>query len=301
MAAPYTSYDNPQTTGSMREDLLDVITNITPTDTPFSSGLKTSRASATKHEWLLDVLPARGSKATAEGAATSYSDITAPTRDSNYVQQIEVTWQISDLAVATTHAGMKDLLVYEIAKQSKVFKNSLEYDAINGTSAVGSEGVASTMKGALSFISDNSTDLATAALTETVYNDLAQAVWNDGGNPKETYVHGYLKRKISAFTAGATKNIEATDKRLVNSVDVYESDFGIQKILLTRDMPNATDDAELMIIDPSVWSLAWLINPHKEDRAKDGSRTNGVIIGATTLVCKAEKANGKIINISTTS
>lgn len=302
MAAPYTSYDNPTVTGSMREDLLDIITNISPTDTPFTTGMKVTRAKATTHEWLTDALATRGSKATAEGSATSYGDITKPTRVANYVQQIEVTWQISDVAVATTHAGMKDLLTYEIARASKEFKNSLEYDAINGTGATGSEGVAATMKGALEFVSTNSEDLSTAALTEVIYNDLAQSIWEQGGNPKETYVAGYLKRKISAFSDNSnTKNIMADDKRLVNAVDVYVSDFGMHKILLARDIPHGADDAELLMSDPSVWALAYLINPHKEDRAKDGSRTNGVVIGSVTLECREEKACGKIINVSTTS
>jgi hypothetical protein len=285
----------------MREDLIDVITNIAPTDTPFVSGLKVTRAAATKHEWLKDTLEARGSKATAEGASTSYSDITAPTRDYNVIEQIEVTWQISDMAIATTHAGMKDLLAYEIAKQSKVWKNALEYDAINGTLAAGSEGVAATMKGALGFISTNSLDAETAALDEVMYNNLAEDIWEQGGNPKETFVNGYLKRKISAFTANATKTVEAADKRLVNAVDVYVSDFGMQKVMLCRDMPKSADDAELMIIDPSVWALAYLINPHTEERAKTRSATNGVIIGSCTIECREEKANGKIINLSTTS
>ena len=292
MAAPYTSYDNPQTTGSMREDLLDVITNISPKDTTFVTGLKVGRAKATTHEWLKDVLPTRGSKASVEGAATSYGDLVAPTRVANYVQQIECTWQISDIAIATTHAGMKDLLSNEVAKAAAQWKNALEYDAINGTGATGSEGVAATMKGALEFISTNSDDKSAAALDETDYNDLAQDIYDAGGDPKETYVAGHLKRKISSFTGNATKNVEASDKRLINSIDVYVSDFGMQKILLNRDIPAGSDTDTLMMIDPKLWSLAYLINPHTEERAKDGSRVNGVIIGAVTLVCKEEKGNG---------
>ena len=303
MAAPYTTYDNPQTTGSMREDLLDFITNISPIDTPFTSGMKVGRAKGTVHTWLQDALPARGTKATAEGDDTSYGDVTAPTRETNYVQQIEVPWSITDVAVATDHAGMKNLLVYEIDRSSKVWKNSLEYDAFNGAEATGSEGTKAEMNGALAYVTTNSTDLvANAALSEAIYNDLAQTIWTAGGNPKEVFVGGYLKRKISAFTAnGQTRNVAADDKRLVNAIDVYTSDFGIHKILLARDIPQGNNDADLLMSDPTMWKLAYLINPHKEDRAKTGSAIKGVIIGAVTLECLQEKACGKIINCLTTA
>jgi len=262
--------------------------------------MKTTRASSTYHEWLVDVLEARGTKTTVEGSDTAYSDITAPTRKANYVQQMEVTWQISDMAIATTHAGMKDLLVYEITRAAKVFKNSLEYDAFQSTSASGSEGVKATMTGAMAFVTTNSTDNATAALTESIYNDMCQTIWEAGGDPSETFVGGYLKRVISSFTANSTRrNIDAEDKRLVNAIDIYSSDFGVQKIYLSRDINSGADDADVLISDPAMWKMAWLINPHKEDRAKTKSATNGVICGAATLVCLQEKACGKIINCAT--
>ncbi len=297
MAAPYTTTDNPITTGSAREGLLDFITNISPKDTPFTSGIGVKHDSHDKVEWLTDSLPSRGSKATIQGADASYSDITAPTRAYNVMEQIEVTWSIADANNATDHAGMSSLMAYEIAKQSAVWKNALEYDAIQGTRTAFVEATtAAVMGGAEEFISDNSTALSDNPLDEKALNDLSNDVYDDGGNPSEVLCGGWLKRKISAFSTN-TKNVQAIDKRLINAVDLYINDFGQLKIMLSRDVTAGS----LLLIDPKLWSLAYLINPHKEDRAKTGSATKGVIIGNVTLISKQEKGNGQITGASTTA
>jgi len=296
MAAPYTTTDNPVVTGSAREGLLDFITNISPKDTPFTSGISVMQSKHDKVEWLTDVLPARGSKATIQGADASYSDITAPTRFNNVMEQIEVTWSIADANNATDHAGMQNQLAYEIARQSAVWKNALEYDAILGTKTSFVEATtAAVMGGAEEFIATNENALGDNPLDEKALNDLAQDVYDQGGNPTEILCGGWLKRKISGFQTNV-KNVQAMDKRLINAVDIYINDFGQIMVMLSRDVTSSG----LLLIDPKLWALAYLINPHKEDRAKTGSATKGVIIGNVTLISKQEKGNGKITGASTT-
>jgi len=52
---------------SRREDLLDLIVNISPVDTPMLSGFGTGSAKATLHEWQTESLAARGDNAVVEG------------------------------------------------------------------------------------------------------------------------------------------------------------------------------------------------------------------------------------------
>ena len=293
----YSTDDNVVGTNSAKENLLDFITNISPKDTPFTSGLKVQHDAYRQVNWLIDVLPARGSKVTIEGEDAVYADVTAPTRAYNYMSQIEVTWQITDVNIATTHAGMADLLSYEIAKQSAVWKNALEYDAIQGTRTDYTEtSTGSIMGGAQGWITSNSTALGDNPLDEKALNDLSNDVYDDGGNPTEVYLGGWLKRKISSFSTNV-KNVEAADKRLINTVDIYINDFGQLKIMLCRDVTAGY----LLLIEPKLWALSYMIDPHKEDRAKTGSATRGVIIGDATLISKQQLGNGMITGASTTA
>ena len=50
-----------------REDLQNVIYNISPTDTPFMSSIGTGTATFTKHEWQTDSLASAASNAQIEG------------------------------------------------------------------------------------------------------------------------------------------------------------------------------------------------------------------------------------------
>lgn len=292
----YSTDDNVVGTNSAKEGLLDFITNISPKDTPFTSGLRVQHDAYRQVNWLIDSLPSRGSKVTIEGEDASYSDVTAPTRGYNYMSQIEVTWQITDVNIATTHAGMRDLLSYEIAKQAAVWKNALEYDAIQGSRTDYTEtSTGAIMGGVEQWITSNVTPAGDNPLDEKALNDLSNDVWDDGGNPTEVYVKGWLKRKISSFSTNV-KNVQAADKRLINAIDLYINDFGQVKIMLCRDVTAGT----LLLIDPKLWALSYMINPHKEDRAKTGSATKGVIIGDVTLISKQELGNGKLTGLSTT-
>ncbi len=287
MAAPYTTTDNPITTGSAREGLLDFITNISPKDRPFTAGLQVRHDAFDKVEWLTDVLATRGSKATIQGADTSYSDITKPVRETNNMEQIEVTWSIADANNATTHAGMSSLMAHEIAQQSANWANSLEYDAIQSTEVAFSEAsTAAKMGGVEAFITTVDQAAGDNPLDEKALGDIGSAVYDEGGNPTEIYVKNWLKRKISSFGTNV-KNVQAIDKRLINAVDIYIDDFGQKMVFISRDVTAGT----LLLIDPKLWALSYLIDAPKEDQAKTGSATNGVIIGNVTLISKQEKGN----------
>ena len=80
VSGTFTKYD----AIGLREDLSDIIYNISPTDTPFMSSIPQSKATAVTHEWQLDSLAAAsGSNAQIEGNEVTFSAITATTRKSN--------------------------------------------------------------------------------------------------------------------------------------------------------------------------------------------------------------------------
>jgi hypothetical protein len=66
--AVYKTYD----TVGIREDLADIIYSISPTETPFMSGVAKTKATNTSHQWQTDALAAVAANAAVEGATISY-------------------------------------------------------------------------------------------------------------------------------------------------------------------------------------------------------------------------------------
>ena len=55
---------------------------------------------------------------------------------------------------------------------------------------------------------------------------MLQSIWNSGGKPDIIMLGGFNKQVFSTFTGRATPTEDTKAKKIVASVDVYESDFG---------------------------------------------------------------------------
>ena len=288
MANPTYTYDNQ----AIRESLLDIITNISPTETQLYTGLARSSASQPRHEWPKDTLNAAADNAQIEASAAGDGGQTDPTRAANYTQIFRKVYEVSDTDRASDAAGFKDRVAYEMNKAMKEWKNDVEFALVRGSLASGTGSAARRLQGVKNFISTNATAQSGVSLSETILNSYFELSWNSGGNVDEVYVDGTLKRRISGFTGGATKNVDVEDKRLVNSVDVYESDFGLVKIFLHRHMTVSGDNNfDIVGIQSDKWAVAHLREPENVPLAKTGSSTKAMIEGELTLESKAEAAN----------
>ncbi len=264
---------------------MDVITNISPRKTPLFSGLGRSKASNTLHQWLTDGLAASADNANAESSDASVADLTQPVRAVNITQIFRKVVTVSDTEQAVNIGGMKDPYAYQMNKLSAELAKDVEKALVAGTIASGSTGVARRMKGVISWISTNLTARTTGtSLSETEFNDIQQAVWNNTDEAAdEIYVGAYLKRAISGYTAGNTKNVDANDKRLVNAVDVYESDFGLHKVFAHREVPVAAGSAGILALNSKLWKVAVLRPIKHTPLAKTGNYEKGMIEGELTL------------------
>lgn len=283
------SYDDP----ARRESLLDVITNIDPTETQLFTGLGQSRAANTLHEWPVDTLKTPGTNAQVEGSDASFSVArTNPARKQNVCQIVRIDFNVTDTERGINHAGFQDRYAYEMDKAMTEWKNDAEYALMRSAIASGNDSTARQMNGVKSSITTNATNASGISLSESGLNDLLQAAWNNGGNVDEIYVGAVLKRRISGFTAGATKFESNDDRRLVNAVDVYESDFGVHKIFKHRWITMAGDvNLDIVGIENDRWYTAFLRDPAHTPLAKTGSSTKGMIEGEFTLEARAEKAS----------
>jgi hypothetical protein len=295
------SYNNPST----RESLLNLIVNLSPTENQLSTGLQKSTATASVHQWLVDsydtVTTTSTDKKVVEGADFGAGDVTNPTRKTNYTQIIRQDWKVSGTEQKATHAGMQNPKAYHMAKAMVSYKNKLEWSVVNGVAAVGDASTAREMGGIFDQIVTNKIANAATDLTETLLNDYLSSVWTSSnsstGGADAGYVGAKLKRVISGFTAGNTRNVEAKDKRLVNSVDVYESDFGILKIFKHRYIDHvlaAANTYNLLLLTESTWAIASFREPVNVDAPKGGDYEKGAILGEHTLEGRYEQANAAI-------
>ena len=303
MATPMmTSYG----TAVAREDLLDVITNLKPTETQFFTGLKKSKAKAVYHEWPVDtyasVTSSSSDKKAVEGADWGDGDMVSPTREGNYTQIIKEVWKISGTAQVVDTAGMSNPKAYYQAKAMINWKHKAEWSLIHGTKKEGNATTAREMGGIFNMTTTNSVNASGAALTESLFLDYLQLGWEaSSAKISECYVGADLKRIISSFTAGATKNLEAKDKRLINAVDVYESDFGVIKLFLHRfidSVVTASGTHNMLLIAPETLAYAGLREPANYDAPKGGDYEKGAIIGEFTLEDKGEYANVAVKNLN---
>jgi hypothetical protein len=280
-----------------REDLMDVIGDVSPDNNPLMTMLGRTTAKGTWHEWLEDYISRPSSvSTTAEGATATFSDLTQPSRRGNYTQIITKTIRVSNTEKAVRIAGMGDAFDYQRAKALRDWKNQAEYALVRGVGASGSSGVARQMIGIDSVVTSHYTARNSGtSLSEAEFNQMVEEVWSDVG-PDYVFdtvlVPFGLKRKISSFTAGNTRFIDATDKKLTRPVAVYESDGGVHKIFAHKDVRSAaaTPGPTFIGIKEDMWKVSYLRNPAYEKLANVGDSTDGMIVGELTLEYRAERS-----------
>lgn len=271
---------------------MDFITNISPKETPLLSGLQRSKVAGTLHEYLLQTYSAAGDNAQVEAWAFTSVDHTQPSRLNNNTQVFADAVQVSGTELDINIAG-GDPMKNQIAKNMVEHAKDIELALLRGSRASGSSGTARRMTGIINSISTNATARTSgSSLGETTYNDIMELIYaTTDQTTDEVYVGSTLRRDISGFTAGSTKYIDAADKRLVRPVDVYEGDFGIQKIFLHRNMGNGANAKELLAIKSDLYAVAVLRPTSFEKLAKDGDRERGQIISELTLEARGQGAS----------
>ena len=154
MAIVTNAYPTYNSTGkTLKEQLSETISNISPFDTPFMSSIKKEKAKSTKVEWLKDTLATPStSNAQLEGdtyAATATADVT---RLSNMAQISAKSFAITSTQESVDNAGMSTYSAYELAKNSKALKTDMETSLFNnGAQVAGGVGTARSELSAASY------------------------------------------------------------------------------------------------------------------------------------------------------
>ena len=280
-----------------REDLIDVITTVSPVDTWFTSTSGSTKAENTYHEWQTDALTAAAANKVVEGADSTPVAIVPTTRLGNYTQILRKEYRITDTQDAVVTAGRSTESGYQLQMKLKELARDIEYALIiNATSAAGDSGTARQLKGVLGYIStNNETGSGTAleALTEAHLNNNLQTIWAAGGFPSNVLVGAFQKRTISAFSTN-TRNIAASANEVSAAIDIYESDFGRLAVRLHHQLNTTAAGTMIILGDMAHWKKAWLRPVRQEELARAGASQKYMIEAELTLECRNELGHGKV-------
>jgi phage gpG-like protein len=300
----------------LREDLADVIYDISPTDTPFQSSVARTKATAVYHEWQTDSLAAATTNnAAVEGADASDATLSATTRLGNYTQILQKTIKVSGTLDAVNKAGRKSEKAYQLAKASAEIKRDLETILLanQGQTAGSSNSSARKMGSLLSWLKTN-TQVVTAAnnpttigvstrtdgtqrtFTEQLLKDAVADVFESGGNPKVLMVGPSGKQKVSSFAGIAEQRFMAPSNKpttIIGAADVYMSDFGTMSVVPNRFMRNR----DALVLDPEYAAVAYLRPFQTNELAKAGDSDKTQILVECTLEVKNEAAHALIADL----
>ncbi len=314
-AATFTTYD---AVGN-REDLSDVIYRIDPTDTPFMTACEREKATAVNHEWQTQALAAVDTaNAKLEGDDAVTVAVTPTVRLGNLCQISDKVVRVSGTQRAVEHAGRDDELEYQEMLKGLELKRDMESILVgtNQAKAAGAEGASPRkLASVLSWIKTNSdkgvggsdpaaadgtgtrTDGTQRAFVETQLKSVLQSIWNSGGKPDTIMVGGFNKQVFSTFTGRATPTEDTKAKKIVASVDFYESDFGRLSVAPNRFM-RARD---ALVLQTDMWAVAYLNGRRMVSipLARTGDSERRQMLSEYTLVARNEKASGGVFDLTT--
>ena len=312
-------YQTYQTVG-IREDLADIIYSISPTETPFMSGIAKEKATQTTHQWQTDALADVAANAAVEGATISYPTLSATTKEENHTQISTKAVQVSGTNDAVTAAGRNNELAYQVAKSAKELKRDMETALLsNVAKAAGNATTARKLGGCQTWIETNvdagaggsgagngaiRSDGTQRAFTEDQLKGVLRSCFNAGGNPNMIMVGAFNKQKLSGFTGGSTRFDQAEDRRLVTSIDVYESDFGTLQVAPNRFIRGANSTAakvgqDALILEMDYWAVAFLRDFALQTPAQTADADQRFMLAEYTLVSRNEKASGLVTDLTT--
>ena len=278
-----------------KEDVSDIITNISPEQTPLYSRIGKTKATQTIHEWLEDNLGEAEDNAQPEGYTYFTVNADPRVRLNNFTQIMHRGVQVTDTQEAVLHYGVKSELGHQMRKKLKELAFDCEKALIEQSVKFLGTSISDTRRfGGLPYwivtnvLSNGGTP---RALTFDLINNALEQVWNVGGNPTILLLSPRNKRIVSTFTAGHTKFMNGNDTRkLTQMISVLETDFGVLKCLTDRFMPNDV----VYGLSPEYIKKAFLRNFKIGEIPKISDMGRKMINGEWTVEMRAEKAHFKI-------
>lgn len=307
----------------VREDLSDMIYRISPTDTPFMTGAEKEKATTVLHEWQTQVLTApNGANAQLEGDDPTANAVMPTVRLGNIAQISYKVANVSGTAQAVDAAGRDNELAYQEMLRGLELKRDMETILLSNQAInAGGTATARTLGSVLSWMftntSFNAASTGTAGanptastghftrtdatvqipFTESRLKGVLSSIWTAGGKPNKIMTGAFNKQVFSTFTGRSSPIEEAKSKKIVASVDAYDSDFGELKVV-----PNRFQRArDVLILEDDMWAVAYLQGRKLVSipLAKTGDNDKREILSEYTLVARNEQSSGGVFDCTT--
>ena len=307
----------------LREDLADIIYNISPETTPFISNMtKRRNVTNTFFEWQVDSLASAQQNAVIDGDdLSSFTAVTATSRLGNYTQIARKDFIIADnLAGTLDLAGRNSEISYQLAKKGDELKRDMEvnFTGVNQAAVAGNNTTARKTASLSAFIRTNTskgtgggdptvssgivnaarTDGTQRAFTETMLKAVVSDVWSAGGEPDMLLVGPFNKQAVSAFAGIAAQRYMAPSdgpSQVIGAADVYISDFGAISVIPSR----FSRERDAYVIDPDLVEMATLRPLQSEELAKTGDATKFMLLQESGLQVNNEAGLGIIADLTT--
>lgn len=297
-----------------REDLSDVIYDISPTETPFMSSIPRTKATGTKHEWQKNALAAASATnfvIEGDDATTDTANIT--TRVFNYTAISDKVPRVTGTQEGVTSAGRRSEMAFQMENKMKELKRDVESILLaNNAYVAGTDTLARECAGAQAYIvtnqsvaadstpatgdgSDAHTDGTARALQESFVETVLGNAWDSGGNPTMAILGKAQKQKFAAFSGNATRTHDGESKKITNTIDIYIDPLGNE----VRLVPDRFCPADVVyFFDTENVAFSVLRDFQSSDLAKTGDTMRKQILAEYTLEMRNEAAHGIIADLS---
>lgn len=306
----------------IREDLADVIYNISPEQTPLISAIGTGpQAKQTSHEWQIEELAAATTaNAHLEGDETGFSTPSPTVRVQNVTQIMKKSVIVSGTNRAVNAAGRSDELIHQTIKRGKELRRDMESiffanqagDAGGGATPRALAGLGAWVKTNVSLAGDGGnptytsglpgaarTDGTQRAFTETQTKEVLQSCYTEGAEPDIIMVGPYNKGVFSGFAGIASQTNDVSRRgvtsqaAVVGAADVYVSDFGNLVVKPSRFQR----ERDAWFLDTDYVTRVDLRSLFMEELAKTGDADKRHLIIETTLRVNNEAAIGLVADL----
>ena len=296
---------------SDREQLSDVIYNISPQATPFMSAIGKNSIKNVVFDWQTETLPTASGAGQLEGFELSRAASTATSRVSNVAQISSRDATVTGSQQASDPAGKKSEMAHQLAIMAKALKRDMETALCQkGAKTTGNATTARVTGGFESWITSNvsrgtngagagsgaaPTDGTQRALTEALLKTVLQSCFSNGGEPSMAICGPVNKQVISGFTGRSSARQMVDANTVEASVSIYASDFGELKIVPS----NFSRERSLLLVDPDYAKVSYLRDFNTVDISTIGDAQTKMILCEYGLEMSNEAAHGIVADLTT--
>jgi hypothetical protein len=306
-----------------REELSDIVSRITPEETPIYSMIPKESFKTTHPEWETDDLAAPAANIQLEGDEYTFGATTPAVRAGTYTQIMRKDGIISGTQDATDNAGDLEQVRTQKLKKAIELRKDVEFAIVESRASLG--GATRQMGSLSSWLATNVSRGATGAnggfstgsgltvaptngtqraFTKALLDTVMQAGYVSGANFRHVFVSPYVKSVFVTFMSDANvasfRYAASSGKgnSIIANADVYEGPFGKVMIQSNRIMSTAATARNVFLVDPEFLAFGWF-RKIKEDKevAKTGDAHKFVMLGEGALKVKNEKGLGVVADV----